>query len=173
MEHGASESPHYEDGNRAGKSPRATQHPRRTPRENSKGLANYINAQENTAIGFNVLSVKTGTGNTAIGSGALANNTTDSFNVAINGGINLTDGIFNIDIANDGVAGESNTSRIGILQNRCFISGIRDVTTEVPDAINVVIDSVGQLGTVGSSRRFKDDVESMDQASEGILSSGR
>ena len=67
------------------------------------------------------------------------------------------------------MAGESNTTRIGILQNRCFISGIREVTTGVPDAINVVIDSAGQLGTVSSSRRFKDEIKPMDQASEAIL----
>jgi len=106
----------------------------------------------------------------AIGSGALDSNTSGSFNVAINGGRNLTTGIFNIAIANDGVAGESNTTRIGILQNRCFISGIREVTTGVPDAINVMIDSAGQLGTVSSSRRFKDEIKPMDRASEAILS---
>jgi len=106
----------------------------------------------------------------ALGSGALDSNTSGSFNVAINGGRNLTTGIFNIAIANDGVAGESNTTRIGILQNRCFISGIREVTTGVPDAINVMIDSAGQLGTVSSSRRFKDEIKPMDRASEAILS---
>jgi hypothetical protein len=130
--------------------------------DNSDGI-------DNTAIGFSALFMNTGSGNTAIGSGALDNNTSGSFNVAINGGHNLTTGIFNIDIANDGVADESNTTRIGILQNRCFISGIRDVTTGVPDAINVVIDSAGQLGTVSSSRRFKDEIKPMDQASEAIL----
>jgi hypothetical protein len=136
-------------------------------------LAANIEGNDNTAIGFGALISNTGTGgagqaNVAIGSGALSNNT-GSFNVGIRGGGNLTDGIFNIDIANDGVAGESNTTRIGILQNRCFISGIRDVTTGVPDAINVVIDSAGQLGTVSSSRRFKDEIKPMDQASAAIL----
>src|SRR5207249_8546125 len=101
--------------------------------------------------------------------GALLNTTSGSFNVGIRGGGSLTTGIFNVDIANDGVAGESNTTRIGILQNRCFISGIRDVTTGVPDAINVVIDSAGQLGTVSSSRRFKDEIKPMNQTSEAIL----
>ena len=136
-------------------------------------LAGNIDGNDNTAIGFGALISNTGAGgagqaNVAIGSGALSNNT-GSFNVGIRGGGNLTDGIFNIDIANDGVAGESNTTRIGILQNRCFISGIRDVTTGVADAINVVIDSAGQLGTVSSSRRFKDEIKPMDRASEAIL----
>jgi hypothetical protein len=132
-------------------------------------LAGNIDQNDNTAIGYHALSVNTGAGNLAIGSGALDSNTSGSFNVAINGGHNLTTGIFNIAIANDGVAGESNTTRIGILQNRCFISGIRDVTTGVFDAVNVVIDSAGQLGTVSSSRRFKDEIKPMDQDSEAIL----
>src|SRR6266516_6132896 len=132
-------------------------------------LASNIDQNDNTAIGSHALYRNTGAGNLAIGSGALDSNTSGSFNVAINGGRNLTTGIFNIAIANDGVAGESNTTRIGILQNRCFISGIREVTTGVPDAINVMIDSGGQLGTVSSSRRFKDDIKAMDQASEALL----
>jgi endosialidase-like protein len=133
-------------------------------------LAGNIDGNDNTAIGGRALANNmTGAGNLAIGSGALDSNTSGSFNVAINGGRNLTTGIFNIAIANDGVAGESNTTRIGILQNRCFISGIREVTTGVPDAINVMIDSAGQLGTVSSSRRFKKEIKPMDRASEAIL----
>ena len=132
-------------------------------------LTSNIDGNDNTAIGFDALSLNQhGIENTALGNLTLVNNT-GSFNVAINGGKNLTGGIFNIDIANDGVADESYTTRIGILQNRCFISGIRGVTTGVPDAINVVIDSAGQLGTVSSSRRFKDEIKPMDQASEAIL----
>jgi hypothetical protein len=134
-----------------------------------EALGFNIDGNDNTAIGVGALIMNQhGLGNTALGARTLDNNT-GSFNVAINGGHNLTGGIFNIDIANDGVADESNTTRIGILQNRCFISGIRDVTTGVPDAINVVIDSAGQLGTVSSSRRFKDEIKPMDQASEAIL----
>jgi hypothetical protein len=43
------------------------------------------------------------------------------------------------------------------------------VTTAINDAIPVLIDSVGQLGTASSSRRFKHDVKPMDRASDGIL----
>src|SRR5689334_4215408 len=43
MEHGAGESPNDEDDNRAGESPRATEHPRRTPCETSKSIANHTN----------------------------------------------------------------------------------------------------------------------------------
>jgi hypothetical protein len=37
------------------------------------------------------------------------------------------------------------------------------------DALPVVIDSTGQLGTASSSQRFKKEIKPMDQASEAIL----
>jgi len=37
------------------------------------------------------------------------------------------------------------------------------------NALPVVIDVAGQLGTVASSERFKKDIATMGQASEGIL----
>jgi uncharacterized coiled-coil protein SlyX len=51
----------------------------------------------------------------------------------------------------------------------CFIGNIREVTTANADAIPVLIDSAGQLGTASSSRRFKKEIKPMDQASEAIL----
>jgi len=70
-----------------------------------------------------------------------------------------------------GLAGDSNTTRIGIAKvtQRTFIDGIRGVTTGINNAVNVVIDSAGQLGTVSSSRRFKTDIKPMDDASGSIL----
>ena len=52
---------------------------------------------------------------------------------------------------------------------RTFIAGIRGTTTGIPDAVNVVIDSHGQLGTMSSSVRFKKEIKTMDKASEAIL----
>jgi len=52
----------------------------------------------------------------------------------------------------------------------CFIGNIRGVTTQNANALPVVIDGAGQLGTVASSERFKKDIAIMGQASEGILS---
>ena len=126
----------------------------------------------NTADGNNALSNnETGNGNTADGTGALANNT-GSFNTAVgfNAGANLTTGHDNVDIQAGAAAGESNTTRIGtVKQTRTFISGIRGVTTANANAVPVVMDSAGQLGTVSSSRRFKDEIKPMDNASEAIL----
>jgi len=86
-------------------------------------------------------------------------------------GFNLTTGQFNIDIGNDGVAGESRTIRIGdSSQTRAFIAGIYNVN-EGGTISAVYINSDGQLGTQGppSSRRFKKEIRPMDQTSEAIL----
>src|SRR5439155_13032538 len=119
--------------------------------------------QNNTAVGSNALMQDTdGRSNTAIGINALYANTVGKFNTAIGffAGFNLTTGDDNIDFNNPGVAGEGNTTRIGDTghQTRAFVAGIRGITTGVADAIPVVIDSAGQLGTVSSSRRYKFDV---------------
>ncbi len=86
-------------------------------------------------------------------------------------GGNLTTGNNNIDIGNQGVAGESNTIRIGTsgTQTKAYIAGIygAQATTGVPVPVN--IDSTGHLGTKPSSQRFKDAIKPMDKASEAIL----
>jgi hypothetical protein len=85
-------------------------------------------------------------------------------------GLNLTTGNNNIDIGNVGLAAEASTIRIGAAnQTRAFIAGIRGKTTANANAVPVVIDSAGQLGTVSSSRRFKHEIKPMDQTSEAIL----
>ena len=68
-------------------------------------------------------------------------------------------GNFNIylgyNIANDALNVENSTIRIGhsTFTSRAFMSGIRGVTTGAADAVAVMIDSNGQLGTIHSSRR--------------------
>ena len=66
---------------------------------------------------------------------------------------------------------EKRTIRIGTARTHTatFIAGIRGTTTAGMDAVPVVIDSAGQLGTVSSSARFKDEIKPMDKASETIL----
>jgi trimeric autotransporter adhesin len=126
---------------------------------------------KNTADGVEALLINIGNLNTACGYFALINNTTGSNNIAFgaNAGFNLTTGSNNIDIGNQGVAGESAKIRIGKqgTQNGTFIAGIHGVT--VANALQIVIDVNGRLGTVGSSERFKEAIKSMDKASEAIL----
>jgi uncharacterized coiled-coil protein SlyX len=89
------------------------------------------------------------------------NNTTGFNNTAL--GIN----------AGSGITTANNVIAIGTaganVSNSCFIGHIRGVTTAVPDAILVLVNSAGQLGTVSSSARFKKEIRRMDSASESIL----
>jgi Chaperone of endosialidase len=101
-------------------------------------------------------------GNTATGFQALFNNTTGDSNTAlgISAGSGVTTGTNVICIGSDGAN----------VNNSCFIGNIRGVTTATNDAIPVVIDSAGQLGTMSSSYRFKKDIATMEKSSEAILS---
>jgi Chaperone of endosialidase len=83
-------------------------------------------------------------------------------------GSNIATGNYNIDIANPGVSDESNTIRVGDVQTRTFIAGIRGVTT-AGSAIPVLIDSNGQLGTASSSRRYKFDISDMEHATDDLM----
>jgi hypothetical protein len=136
-----------------------------------EALVNNITGNSNTANGFETLhSNVNGFDNTAEGYQALLLNTGSS-NIAIgsSAGTNLTTGSNNIDIGNKGVAGESNTIRIGKsgTQGSTIIAGITGTT--VAGGVGVIINSNGKLGTVVSSVRFKETIKPMDKASEAIL----
>jgi len=137
----------------------------------TSALAYNSTSSNNTAVGISSLQNSTGESNTAIGANALFNNSTGRNNVALgyNAGRNLTMGSGNIDIGSAGGPGESNTIRIGKIgtQTNTLIAGISGVT--VAGGVGVVIDTTGHLGTVTSSQRFKDQIKSMDRASEAIL----
>ena len=125
----------------------------------------------NTAVGHAaLLNDTTGNANTAIGDMALLNNTTGSGNIALgdSAGTNLITGDNNIDIGNSGVAGESNTIRIGTqgTQSRTFIAGI---SGSAVNGLALKINGNGRLGVAPSSARFKDEIKPMDKASEAIL----
>jgi hypothetical protein len=117
-------------------------------------LASNTTASDNTAIGYEALFFSTGSNNIALGASA---------------GSKLTTGSNNIDIAGLGVAGESNTMRLGKkgVQKNTFIAGISGVT--VAGGVGVIVDTNGHLGTIVSSARFKDEIKPMAKASEAIL----
>ena len=127
----------------------------------------------NTATGMAALgSNTTGFSNTAIGTMALMMNTTGNYNVTlgVSAGESLSTGDNNIDIGHNvsGVAGESNTIRIGnkdIIAT--YISGITGQT--VVGGAAVFVDSSGKLGTMTASTRFSDQIKPMNKASEAIL----
>ena len=138
----------------------------------SFALFSNTTGPNNTALGyFALFSNTTGNSNTASGYDALVNNTTGVGNIALGNfaGANLTTGDNNIDIGNLGVAGEANTIRIGTIgtQTATYIAGVMGGTT--PRGTPVFINANGQLGTVTSSARFKDEIRPMDKTSEVIL----
>jgi hypothetical protein len=103
---------------------------------------------QNTAYGANALNATTAGDNTGIGYEALYKNTAGKNNVALGweAGSALTTGSNNIEIANNGVAGESDTIRIGsATQTATYVAGIYANTTV--SGRYVVIDANGQLGT--------------------------
>ena len=135
-------------------------------------LSSNTTGAANTAIGHFALSPNvTGSGNTALGNLALASSTGDN-NIGIGNlaGITLTTGSGNIYIGADaGTAAESAAIRIGAGQVATFIAGIRGATTGVNNAIAVLIDSAGQLGTISSSIHVKDQVMDMNDDSSKVL----
>jgi hypothetical protein len=141
----------------------------------------------NTTSGYQALSTNTtGTGNTANGAYALFVNTSGSDNTAdgyqalqqmsggsgnialgFQAGFSLATGNNNIDIGNQGVAGEGNTIRIGNtnVQINTYIAGVYGGALG-SFAVPVYVNAVGQLGTAASSRRYKDNIQSMGNASD-------
>jgi Chaperone of endosialidase len=110
---------------------------------------------------------RTGHNNTVLGYRALYSNVSGTTNLALgwNAGYYST-GDNNIYLANYGAAGESNTIRIGQSQTHTFISG---VAGNAISGTEVVVNSEGQLGILGSSARYKDDIQPMGERSQGLL----
>jgi len=116
----------------------------------------------NNAVGYLALNRNTtGGGNNAVGEVALFSNVTGHDNTAIgdSAGSNIT-GSNNVCIGAgvEGVAGENNTTRI------------QNVYSSVASTRAVYVDSDNKIGTLSSSRRYKDEIRPMAKASEAILS---
>ena len=129
----------------------------------------------NTACGQNALfSNTTGNYNSANGTGSLKNATSGYRNVALGyqAGFSVTTGSDNIIIGggNQGKSADAGVIRIGAsaYQKKAFIAGIRGVQTGSTGAVAVLIDANGQLGTINSSRRFKEDIQPMGNVSERL-----
>jgi len=134
-------------------------------------LLSNTTGNTNTATGFAALvSNTTGSGNTATGMQALFSNTTGNENTALgfDAGLRVTTGSNNIHIGNQGADTDAALIRIGSVQTATFIAGIRGVTTGVNDAVTVLIDSNGQLGTTSSSRRVKTDILDLGDQSRAL-----
>ncbi|MCC7179129.1 MAG: tail fiber domain-containing protein [Acidobacteria bacterium] len=132
-----------------------------------------IDGEDNTAVGVSALERSViNSGNTALGSGALFRLELGRNNIAIGqqAGFHLIAGSYNTYLGSTGANLDNYTVRIGYNDpgSRTFIAGIRGRTTAVANAVPVVIDSAGQLGTVSSSRRFKEDIADLGEVARGI-----
>jgi hypothetical protein len=135
-------------------------------------LSDNTTGHHNTAAGDSALSSNTtGTINTAFGFSALGDSVSGMGNTAIGwvAGAENTSGNFNTYLGVGGhvVDGEDDTIRIGDpgFGVACFIGGI---WTESGGSQAVYVNSNGKLGAQVSSRRFKDEIKPMEQASEVI-----
>lgn len=125
----------------------------------------------NTANGYEALSANyNGFNNTADGASALSSVTSGSYNIALGqyAGTTIVTGNNNIDIGNTGYGDESSTIRIGTSQTKAVMSGIYGATI-ASGGTPVYVNSSGLLGTITSSRRFKQNIQSMADASDVLL----
>ena len=124
-----------------------------------QALVNLTTGVLNVGIGtLTLFDTITGDGNTALGFVA-GNAITGNNNICIGSAVNGTAGNNTIRIGDN----LSSTATV----SRCFIGGILNQTA--PSGVPVVIGTGNKLGTVVSSRRFKDEIKPMDKASEAIL----
>ena len=151
-------------------------------------LALNTTGYNNTANGVFALNYNTtGIGNVANGYQALYKNTAGhqslaegyqalynsrgKYNIGLGyrGGYNITTGINNIAIANLGNATDTGVIRIGTTgtHTATLIAGINGATAT--GGVAVYVDANGQLGTVTSSRRFKNEIKTMGNVSDKLL----
>jgi hypothetical protein len=114
----------------------------------------------NTATGFTALdSNTTGGSNTATGAAALGHNTTGSYNIALGIG------------AGSNVTTPDNVISIGVYgANVSFSCYVGNIWNKPGGSQAVYVNSEGKLGQMVSSRRFKDEIQPMEQASGVIYS---
>src|SRR6266478_3226234 len=135
-------------------------YPNKNTAEGQDALFGLTNGNANTANGFAALKANTnGDRNTADGFQALANNTTGSSNIGLGkdagSGVTTADDVICIGAVGADI---SHSCYIGNIFNQSSLSGLP-----------VFVNSDGKLGTIISSRRFKEDIKPMDKASEAIL----
>jgi hypothetical protein len=125
---------------------------------------------DNVAYGFQALYHSTnGYNNVAIGYDALSSSASGGYNIAIgsSAGGNIVLGSDNIHIGTSGDFDENDSIRIGRSQTSTFIAGIYHAI--LPNWTPVYVSSDGQLGTIASSARFKQNIQDMGDASDVLL----
>jgi uncharacterized coiled-coil DUF342 family protein len=153
------------------------------------GAETSVTGSQNTAIGYHAMQFNNSSnGNTALGSGALLANATGNYNVGVGAGTlsstlsgssNIAVGYGagssvgetnnSIEIGNVGQLNDNGIIRIGTLgtHQSTFIAGITGSGVDVGQ--QVLVDENGQLGTIQSSIRYKEEVENIGSASDRLM----
>jgi hypothetical protein len=132
-------------------------------------LQNNTNGSGNVGDGAEALfGNTTGFKNTAAGDSALYNNTSGQSNIAFGfkAGYHISSGSNNIEIGSMGAA-DANTIRLGTqgTQKATYIAGISGTPMTGAD---VVVSRSGRLGVLPSSARYKKDIQSLNNRSQGL-----
>jgi len=149
----------------------------------SQALFSNTSGSDNTATGFQALfSNTTGNSNNAIGNAALTSNTTGIGNNAFG----LSALLFNVTGSNNTAIGDTAGAQITGSGNVCIGEGVQGVagessitriknigSTSQNSGVSVTLDAVNgtKLGYVVavSSRRYKEDIKPIDNASEALF----
>lgn len=133
-----------------------------------------VNGYENTAIGDQALHEnQSGKYNVAVGNAALYKCLGD-YNIGIGAfnynGNSITSGNNNICLGNTGHVNDSGIMRLGTTTTHtgCFIAGISGTTVSSGSA--VYVNTMGQLGTITSSQRYKNDINLIGKKTAGLMS---
>ena len=139
----------------------------------SGALSSNVQGSDNTAIGYNAMQFTTSSSNTAVGFHALLFNNIACCNTAVGwAALEGSTGQSNIALgheAGSNVETASNVICIGIdganVDNSCYVGNI----WQQPGGSQAVyVSASGKLGAQVSSKRFKDEIKRMEQASEVI-----
>ena len=148
---------------------------------NSGGVAVLSGPGKNIGAGPSTLfSITSGTENSAFGESALKFITSGNYNTGIGSqcGTAYTGAESNNIIlgTNAGIVGESSVMRLGndgsvggVTTTQAFMNGVFGVTVNAGTGTAMFIDSVGKLGTVVSSARYKENINDMGSYSNVLL----
>jgi len=141
----------------------------------SLGTASLVfnsTGNSNVAIGTNAMHDSiSGANNVAVGNSALQHsNGGNNIAIGASAGVTPTAPANSIFIGNQGSSGDTTTIKIGTqsTQTSAFMAGITGVTVANSAAV-LINTTTGQLGTVSSSRRYKEDIATMPDMSAALM----
>jgi hypothetical protein len=143
----------------------------------NNALSSNTIGDDNTANGFSALIINTeGSDNTAVGFGALASNITGDGNTVVGasagGGVTGDNNTILGEGAGGGIGTASNVICIGASVAGASVTGstyINNIWTRPGGSQAVYVNAEGKLGAQVSSRRFKEEIKPMHEASQALF----